>query len=65
MLYHISTARNFFSGHIIVLFITSFSLMQPLVCAVADTVSMRFVNGTGKKVGILGVDYKTAAWLNT
>ncbi|CAN6879226.1 unnamed protein product [Brassica oleracea] len=37
----------------------------PLVCAVADTVSMRFVNGTGKKVGILGVDYKTAAWLNT
>ncbi|XP_010497751.1 PREDICTED: uncharacterized protein LOC104775289 isoform X1 [Camelina sativa] len=35
----------------------------PLVCAVADTVCMRFVNGTKKHVGILGVDYSTASWL--
>ncbi|XP_010537803.1 PREDICTED: uncharacterized protein LOC104812373 isoform X2 [Tarenaya hassleriana] len=40
-------------------------LRVPTICAVAEIVSMRFVNGVGKHVGILGVDYATASWLHT
>ncbi|CAN8293107.1 unnamed protein product [Cochlearia groenlandica] len=45
-------------------YFSSKGIKVPLVCAVADTMSMRFVNGTAKHIGLLGVDYSTAAWLS-
>ncbi|KAF5950315.1 hypothetical protein HYC85_012308 [Camellia sinensis] len=34
-----------------------------VLCAVAEIVSMRFVNGVGPHPGIVGIDYPTACWL--
>ncbi|XP_052179214.1 uncharacterized protein LOC127792653 isoform X2 [Diospyros lotus] len=33
------------------------------LCALAETVSMRFVNGVGPRPGIMGIDYPTACWI--
>lgn len=59
-----ATFISFFLDYSYAILINMFHFTeQPLVCAVADTVCMRFVNGTKKNVGILGVDYSTASWL--
>ncbi|KAK9275684.1 hypothetical protein L1049_022951 [Liquidambar formosana] len=34
-----------------------------ILCAVAEIISMRFVNGVGSHTGIMGVDFPTAVWL--
>ncbi|XP_044505197.1 uncharacterized protein LOC123225328 [Mangifera indica] len=34
-----------------------------VLCALAEMVSMRFVNGVGAKPGIMGIDYSTAFWI--
>ncbi|KAK6947205.1 Transglycosylase SLT domain 1 [Dillenia turbinata] len=34
-----------------------------VLCALAEVVSMRFVNGVGSRPGIMGIDYPTASWL--
>ncbi|THG02080.1 hypothetical protein TEA_025801 [Camellia sinensis var. sinensis] len=34
-----------------------------ILCALAEIVSMRFVNGVGPCLGIMGIDYPTACWL--
>lgn len=34
-----------------------------VLCAIAEMVSMRFVNGTGPRTGVMGIDYSTAFWL--
>ncbi|CAL5402420.1 unnamed protein product [Camellia sinensis] len=34
-----------------------------VLCALAEIVSMRFVNGVGPRPGIMGIDYPTACWL--
>nr|POE58836.1 hypothetical protein CFP56_01621 [Quercus suber] len=33
------------------------------LCALAEVVSLRFVNGVGPRTGIMGIDYSTAFWL--
>ncbi|XP_065626583.1 uncharacterized protein LOC112032086 isoform X1 [Quercus suber] len=38
--------------------------MKPTcLCALAEVVSLRFVNGVGPRTGIMGIDYSTAFWL--
>lgn len=37
--------------------------MQSVLCAIAEIVSMRFVNGVGQRTGLMGIDYPTACWL--
>ncbi|XP_027172854.1 uncharacterized protein LOC113772460 isoform X2 [Coffea eugenioides] len=38
--------------------------VEPTVlCAIAEIVSMRFVNGVGQRTGLMGIDYPTARWL--
>ncbi|KAJ6982748.1 uncharacterized protein [Populus alba] len=34
-----------------------------VICALAEMVSMRFVNGVGPRIGLMGIDYSTAFWL--
>ncbi|KAL9681913.1 hypothetical protein QQ045_013703 [Rhodiola kirilowii] len=34
-----------------------------ILCAIAEIVSSRFVNGLGERLGIMGIDYPTATWL--
>ncbi|KAJ6768296.1 TRANSGLYCOSYLASE [Salix koriyanagi] len=34
-----------------------------VLCALAEMVSMRFVNGAGPRTGLMGIDYSTAFWL--
>lgn len=34
-----------------------------VLCALAEVVSMRFINGVGARPGIMGIDYSTAFWL--
>uniref|UniRef100_A0A7N0RHF8 Transglycosylase SLT domain-containing protein n=1 Tax=Kalanchoe fedtschenkoi TaxID=63787 RepID=A0A7N0RHF8_KALFE len=34
-----------------------------VLCALADIVSLRFVNGSGERIGIMGINYPTATWL--
>ncbi|XP_022969448.1 uncharacterized protein LOC111468447 isoform X1 [Cucurbita maxima] len=34
-----------------------------VLCALAELVSMRFINGVGSRPGIMGIDYSTAFWL--
>ncbi|KAF5477277.1 hypothetical protein F2P56_003928 [Juglans regia] len=34
-----------------------------VLCALAEVVNMRFVNGVGPRPGIMGIDYSTAFWL--
>ncbi|KAI5674545.1 hypothetical protein M9H77_14909 [Catharanthus roseus] len=34
-----------------------------VLCAIAEIVSMRFVNGIGQRTGLMGIDYPTARWL--
>lgn len=34
-----------------------------VLCAVAEIVSLRFVNGVGARPGIMGIDYPAASWL--
>ncbi|GMH07942.1 hypothetical protein Nepgr_009782 [Nepenthes gracilis] len=34
-----------------------------VLCAIAESVSMRLVNGVGPRVGLMGIDYPTADWL--
>ncbi|WCJ37136.1 hypothetical protein M5689_018291 [Euphorbia peplus] len=36
-----------------------------VLCALAEIVSMRFVNGVGNRTGLMGIDYSTAFWLYT
>ncbi|CAI0555478.1 unnamed protein product [Linum tenue] len=36
-----------------------------VLCALAEMVSMRFLNGIGHRTGIMGIDYSTAFWLYT
>ncbi|PSR92597.1 UDP-glycosyltransferase [Actinidia chinensis var. chinensis] len=50
--------------------VDSLSLDLPLdncciysLCALAEIVSMHFVNGVGLHLGIMGIDYSTASWL--
>lgn len=38
-------------------------LLQAVLCAIAEIVSMRFVNGIGQRTGLMGIDYPTACWL--
>ncbi|THG19456.1 hypothetical protein TEA_026339 [Camellia sinensis var. sinensis] len=37
--------------------------LRTVLCALAEIVSMRFVNGVGPRPGIMGIDYPTACWL--
>ncbi|KZV32912.1 hypothetical protein F511_01423 [Dorcoceras hygrometricum] len=38
--------------------------VKPIVlCAIAEMVCMRFVNGIGQRTGLMGIDYPTARWL--
>ncbi|KAF9674471.1 hypothetical protein SADUNF_Sadunf10G0130600 [Salix dunnii] len=37
--------------------------MKSVLCALAEMVSMRFVNGVGPRTGLMGIDYSTAFWL--
>lgn len=37
--------------------------VQTALCALAEIVSMRFVNGVGPRPGVMGIDYPTACWL--
>lgn len=34
-----------------------------ILCAIAESISMRFVNGIGSRIGLMGIDYGTADWL--
>ncbi|CAI9088039.1 OLC1v1022268C1 [Oldenlandia corymbosa var. corymbosa] len=34
-----------------------------VLCALSEMVSMRFVDGVGQRVGLMGIDYPTARWL--
>ncbi|XP_057950162.1 uncharacterized protein LOC131145098 isoform X2 [Malania oleifera] len=34
-----------------------------VLCALAEIVSMRFINGAGPRIGVMGIDYSTALWL--
>ncbi|KAK3042655.1 hypothetical protein RJ639_000907 [Escallonia herrerae] len=34
-----------------------------ILCAIAEIVSMRFLNGVGQRTGLMGIDYPTARWL--
>ncbi|KAK2972044.1 hypothetical protein RJ640_005064 [Escallonia rubra] len=34
-----------------------------ILCAIAEIVSMRFLNGVGQRIGLMGIDYPTARWL--
>ncbi|KAI8012132.1 hypothetical protein LOK49_LG06G03155 [Camellia lanceoleosa] len=34
--------------------------LRTVLCALAEIVSMRFVNGVGPRSGIMGIDYPTA-----
>ncbi|XP_065864464.1 uncharacterized protein [Euphorbia lathyris] len=36
-----------------------------VLCALAEIVSMRFINGVGNRTGLMGIDYSTAFWLYT
>lgn len=36
-----------------------------VLCALAEVVSLRFINGVGPRLGIMGIDYSTAFWLYT
>ncbi|KAK7837984.1 hypothetical protein CFP56_020531 [Quercus suber] len=38
-------------------------LSRTCLCALAEVVSLRFVNGVGPRTGIMGIDYSTAFWL--
>lgn len=38
-------------------------LLQAVLSAIAEIVSMRFVNGIGQRTGLMGIDYPTARWL--
>lgn len=33
------------------------------LCAIAEMVSMRFVNGVSPRIGLMGIDYSTAFWI--
>ncbi|CAI9784031.1 unnamed protein product [Fraxinus pennsylvanica] len=37
--------------------------LTTVLCAIAEIVSMRFVNGVGQRTGLMGIDYPTACWL--
>lgn len=39
------------------------SIKPSILCALAEVVSMRFLNGVGQRVGLMGIDYPTARWL--
>ncbi|CAN6684211.1 unnamed protein product [Malus baccata var. baccata] len=34
-----------------------------VLCALAEVISLRFLNGVGPRAGIMGIDYSTASWL--
>lgn len=34
-----------------------------VLCALAEMVSMRFIDGSGTRLGLMGIDYPTATWL--
>ncbi|XP_059666725.1 uncharacterized protein LOC132312387 isoform X2 [Cornus florida] len=38
-------------------------IKSTVLCALAEIVSMRFVNGSGARTGLTGIDYPTACWL--
>lgn len=38
-------------------------LLQTVLCAVSEIVTMRFVEGIGQRTGLMGIDYPTARWL--
>ncbi|KAL3503760.1 hypothetical protein ACH5RR_038209 [Cinchona calisaya] len=38
-------------------------VVPTVLCALAEIVSMRFVNGVGQRTGLMGIDYPTARWL--
>ncbi|KAG8386650.1 hypothetical protein BUALT_Bualt03G0170700 [Buddleja alternifolia] len=42
---------------------SSIGLKPIALCAMAEMVSMRFVNGVGQRTGLMGIDYPTARWL--
>ncbi|EPS74207.1 hypothetical protein M569_00548, partial [Genlisea aurea] len=42
---------------------TQFTAKPSVLCALSEMVSMRFVNGTGQRTGLMGIDYPTARWL--
>ncbi|KAJ7948988.1 Transglycosylase SLT domain [Quillaja saponaria] len=41
------------------------AVKSTVLCAIAEVVSMRFINGAGPRPGIMGIDYSTAFWLYT
>lgn len=69
-------SRSPFSTHLVVFIVLSFVFklsfvisslrlisVQTALCALAEIVSMRFVNGVGPRPGVMGIDYPTACWL--
>lgn len=37
--------------------------LKTVLCAIAEIVCMRYVNGIGQRIGLMGIDYPTAHWL--
>ncbi|XP_015876141.2 uncharacterized protein LOC107412838 isoform X1 [Ziziphus jujuba] len=44
---------------------STYKVQPTILCALAEVVSMRFVNGVGPRAGIMGLDYSTVLWLYT
>lgn len=40
-----------------------FFFLQSVLGALAEVISLRFLNGVGPRTGIMGIDYSTALWL--
>ncbi|GAB2276347.1 hypothetical protein Dimus_011077, partial [Dionaea muscipula] len=44
-------------------YFTTRAVKPTVLCAIAGSVSKRFVDGVGSRVGLMGIDYPTADWL--
>ncbi|KAF3448768.1 hypothetical protein FNV43_RR09481 [Rhamnella rubrinervis] len=42
---------------------STYKVKPTILCALAEVVSMRFINGVGPRAGIMGLEYSTAFWL--
>ncbi|GAV84568.1 SLT domain-containing protein [Cephalotus follicularis] len=46
-------------------YFSSREIKPTVLCALAEIVSMRFLNGVEPRIGVMGIDYPTAFWLYT
>lgn len=65
MLIAVIASLSYSRASFILLFLFSWCICvaQSVVCALAEVISMRFLNGIGPRPGIMGIDYSTAVWL--